>query len=489
VAKDNAGPTGTVQRPPASISRTLARFACSLEFDALPPVVVDKAKAVTLQALVSALAGWRHAPARRTIELIKREETAAGRGSTILVDGSTVTKAGAGYANSELMHAGGKMDSYRVLTHPSTTVMAAALVAAEAGDRSGRDLITAVVAGYEVQARLASEWIPSTQARGFRSSPVYGIFGAAVTAAKLMGLNEDQMNSAIALCVNLAAGNLEGARSGGQPTVIHAPSATRNALLAVLLAQDGLVGGETTLEGAAGFYHSYAGSNTGELIYGFRGQATTGFGSITSELGRRWEVMDTVFRIYSTNTFNMPLVDVTAALCTRHDIRPADVERVEVMMNWLETLYPSPAFPSRSAPTTPGSSQYFCAYGIIARAYPVARGEVMSATADPADPPGVLELMRRVTIVPSKDQHLLAPTITIIMRNGERHTATATGREFMFDLDEEARRIRPLGPELPLSAERFDELIETVRQLDREVAASRLIELTITSAPDRAAAG
>src|ERR1700735_2152090 len=115
--------------------------------------------------------------------------------------------------------------------------------------------------------RMAAEFIPTVMARGFHAGPVFGIFGAAVAAAKIQGLNQDQIHSAIAQCVNLAAGNLEGIRSGGRS--LREGGAVRNALLAVAMAKHGTPGGETTLEGEAGFYHSYVGNNLGQLRYSF----------------------------------------------------------------------------------------------------------------------------------------------------------------------------------------------------------------------------
>ena len=104
-------------------------------------------------------------------------------------------------------------------------------------------------------ACMASEFIPTVMSRGFHAGPVFGIFGAAVAAAKIQGLNADQIHSAIAQCVNLASGNLEGIRSGGRS--LREGAAVRNALLAVAMATHGTPGGETTLEGEAGFYHAY----------------------------------------------------------------------------------------------------------------------------------------------------------------------------------------------------------------------------------------
>ena len=60
--------------------------------------------------------------------------------------------------------------------------------------------------------RLAADFIPTVMARGFHASPVFGIFGAAAAAAKILQFAEGQVNSTIALCAHLAAGNLDGAR-------------------------------------------------------------------------------------------------------------------------------------------------------------------------------------------------------------------------------------------------------------------------------------
>src|SRR2546426_12847209 len=78
--------------------------------------------------------------------------------------------------------------------------------------------------------RLAADFIPTVMARGFHAGVVFGIFGPAVAAAKMMRFTEDQVNSTIALCASLAAGNLEGPRSGGR--ALREGGAVRNAMLA-----------------------------------------------------------------------------------------------------------------------------------------------------------------------------------------------------------------------------------------------------------------
>src|SRR5690349_21628519 len=170
----------------ASISRQLAQFVSKLRYEDLPPEVVDRAKGVTLQCLASVLIGSKTQAGKQAVKLIAEEEAGVKKGATILVDGTTATKGGAAYANSEMALAGGKFDTFRMLTHPGTSIIPGALVAAESAGASGKDLLTGVAVGYEVMERLAAEFIPTVMSRGFHPGPVFGIFGPAVAGAKIL---------------------------------------------------------------------------------------------------------------------------------------------------------------------------------------------------------------------------------------------------------------------------------------------------------------
>jgi hypothetical protein len=398
----------------------------------------------------------------------------------VLCSGTKLTKAGAAFVNSEMILAGGKWDTFRMLTHPGTAILPAALVAAETTGASGKQFLTAVAAAYEVMERMAAEFIPTVMARGFHAGPVFGIFGAAVAAAKLQQLDAGQVHSAIAQCVNLASGNLEGIRSGGRS--LREGAAVRNALLAVAMAKHGTPGGETTLEGDAGFYHAYTGNNLGRLTYSFTGRTSTDLGKITEGLGRDWIFLETLYRIYSTAGYNIAHVDVTAKLCAEHNIAYPDIDRIEAVVNWFETEYPSPAFPVPGSDGKPrvGSTQYFTAYGAVTRGYPLLRG----AQPGPGetDPPEALDLMHRVTLIPMVRRTLFGPRITVFTKDGRSVTREGTGREFIWDFEEEARRIQPVVPGLAIPPEHFAELIDICRHLEQtDSSAHKLIALTIPS--------
>ena len=119
----------------------------------------------------------------------------------------------------------------------------------------------------------------------------------------------------------------------------------RNALLAVALAKHGTPGGETVLEGEAGFYHAYAGNNRGELRYSFTGANRTDLAKITEGLGRDWIFLETLYRIYSTAGYNIAHVDVTAKLCEEHNLRYEDIDRIEARGQLARDRISEPGLP------------------------------------------------------------------------------------------------------------------------------------------------
>ncbi|MFT5445768.1 MAG: 2-methylcitrate dehydratase PrpD [Gammaproteobacteria bacterium] len=460
-----------------SLSRKFSAWVHALRYEDLPADVVDRAKGVTFQALTSALVGSGMADAQQMLAMMREEEPCGQGEISVLVDGTRLTRGSAAMVNSELIFCGGKWDTFRMLTHPSCAILPSALMAAQVTGASGREFITAIVAAYEVMERMAADHIPTVMSRGFHAGPVFGIFGAAVAAAKLMRLDAEQIHGAIAQCVNLASGNLEGIRSGGRS--LREGAAVRSALLAVAMARHGARGGETVLEGEAGFYHSYAGNNLGQLRYSFTNDNRTKLDTIADDLGDRWIFLETLYRIYSTAGYNIAHVDVTAALCTEHNILPADVERIEAVVNWLETEYPSPAFPIPARAPTPGvgSTPYYSAYGVVQRGFPL--NKFVERGTGPEDPPEVLELMHKVKIIPSPGHTLFGPTVTIHLKDGRSVTRAGTGREFIWNFDGLCARIGGIADNLPIPAEQYRELMAACSTLDELPRAEQLVALTM----------
>src|SRR4030095_2108420 len=140
------------------------------------------------------------------------------------------------FANGVVCAVTNQCASYPMLTHPGVLIVPAGLATAEGEGRSGRELLTALVAGYEVQCRCARDFIPSTPARGFRASPVYGILGCAATTAKLLGLDAAGVGNAIKLAASFAGSLIEGQRTGARDADFAEAQAARSGMWAASLA-------------------------------------------------------------------------------------------------------------------------------------------------------------------------------------------------------------------------------------------------------------
>ena len=454
---------------PDSLSRQLARWAVNLDARDLSAAVIDKMQTSLLHATVVAIIGAETHHGRAAVHLALAEE-ASPDGATVLANGGRATRCGAAFANSKLMHATNQADSYRMLTHPGPCVIPAALASAQMNGASGAGLLTAMAVGYEVESRIAGDFIASTQARGFRSSPIYGTLGAAVATGKLLQLTEDQMVTAIALASTFTAGTNEGPRSGGREMMFHEPQSTRSGIMAALLAREDVRGSEEALEGPAGFYNAFTGNNRGELSYVFTGPQQVAFDPVVEDLGSRWELLHTVLKMYPTAGYNCPVIDLMSDIRSAHDLNVDDIEKITVDMNWLETLYPSPAFPNPSrGQAIVGSTHYFTAYVAVNGSYPPLRTRIdpgddaESATAENHD--AVLRLMHKVETVGHKDRRAFAPRITIEMSGGTAYRGEYQGTELEWGLDMEERRLRPLFPEIQWPDEKLEAVVSACRRI------------------------
>jgi 2-methylcitrate dehydratase PrpD len=478
--------------PTTPIAVQLGEFAAGLRFEDLPAAVVDKAKALVNHAVTVGLVGAGHArsaAARRAVlehERLGPRRIGAGQGATVWIDGVRVTRAGAAFANGVAVAVNNQCDSYHMLTHPGVLIVPAGLATAEGEGRSGRELLAALVAGYEVQCRCARDFIPSTPAHGFRASPVYGILGCAATTAKLLGLDARGVGNAIALAASFAGSLIEGQRTGARDADFAEAQAARSGMWAASLAAQGFQGAATALEGEGGFYNAFTGSHTGDLSYTFTGPPKADLGEIVADLGRRWEVLDVKFKIYPTPGFNQPVVWLASEMVAKHPLVPEEIERLTLEMNYLETLYPSPRFPRPPAPDGSGFGRtaYMLAYTVIAGDYPVLESNVE----DPRDAGAaigadlaarVAALQRKVEIVGAVGRECFAPRLTITMKNGRRVVGEYHGRELMWDFARDAEVIRRFVPGLPIAPKRYESFVAAVAGLDKASSIDELVGLTL----------
>ncbi len=478
---------------PRPLAVQLGEFVANLRFEQLPPAVVDKAKAVVNHAVTVALAGFsseRPAAARQAVlsqERLGPRRVGTGQGATLWVDGARVTRVGAVFANGVAVAVNNQCDSYHMLTHPGVLIVPAGLATAEGEGRTGRELLTALAAGYEVQCRCARDFIPSTPAHGFRASPVYGILGCAATTAKLLGLDAEQTTHAIALAASFAGSLIEGQRTGARDADFAEGQAARSGLWAATLAAQGFQGAATALEGRGGFYNAFTGSHRGDLSYSFTGATAANLDDVVADLGRRWEILDVKFKIYPTPGFNQPVVWLASEMTAQHKLHDDTIDGITLEMNYLETRYPSPRFPRPPAPDGNGFGRtaYMLAYTVVTGDYPVLERNVENpedagASVGEDVAARVASLQARVEILGVVGRECFAPRLTFTLRGGRRVTGEYHGRELMWDFARDARELRRFLPGLPISPARYDALVQAIAGLDAAPAVDEILDLTLT---------
>jgi 2-methylcitrate dehydratase PrpD len=478
-----------------TLATRLGRFVADLRFEDMPHSVVDKAKALVNHAVTVGMVSIEATPttaARRAVlqdEGLGKRQVGRGQGATIWVDGSRATRVGTVFANAVSIAVNNQCDSYQMLTHPGVQIVPAALAAAEGEGRSGRELLTAVIAGYEVQCRCARDFIPSTPARGFRASPVYGILGCAASTAKLLGLDATQTTHAIALAASFAGSLIEGQRTGARDSHFAEAQAARSGVWAAILAAQGFQGARTALEGEGGFYNAFIGNNRGELSYAFNGPLKASLEDITAKLGETWEVLNVKFKVYPTVGFNQPVIWLAKEMVAEHAITATDIETATLEMNFLETQYPTPRFPQ---PPAADGSRFGRTHFILARTladgdFPVLEANIehageASAPMMSEQSARIAELQSRIEIIGVVGRDCFAPRLTVTLRNGLRLAKEYNGRELMWDFAKDAEVLERFIPGLPVTSDQYRGMVSAIGNLETAVTIDEVLRSTLAKA-------
>ena len=239
-----------------TVAEALSGFAYSLRFEDLPQIVIHEAKRRIIDSLGCALGAVEERPVKiaRSLAL----EVSCSRGATVLGTGHKSSPDLATFVNGIMIRYFDYNDSYASLTpsHPSDN-LSAALALTEAEGAGGRELITALVLGYEVQCRLCDA--ASLKVRGW-DHVTYGTLSTALVSGKLLRLTEEQMVHALGLAAvpNIT---LRLTRFGelSMWKGCASANAARNGVFAALLAKRGMTGPAPLFEGEKGFFDQVTG--------------------------------------------------------------------------------------------------------------------------------------------------------------------------------------------------------------------------------------
>lgn len=415
-----------------SLTRETAEFAAGLRFDDLPADVRRIARRCVLDGLGVTLAGTEQPvmdPLRGFLARVGGTQEArvvGDAGLRLPTPLAALWNGTAGHAmdwdDTQLAEAPGRV--FGLLTHPTVPPLSAGLAIAEMlGEVDGRTFLTAFVAGFEVECKLAEAIHPDHYLEGFHSSGTMGTFGAAVCAAKLLGFDAARIAGTVGVAASMASGIR--ANFGTMMKPLHVGRAAENGVMAALLVADGLIASPEALDGPWGFLEVAGRGADVDLLVG--------------RLGDPFSIVSPGVSIkpYPCGVLTHPTIDAMLAATREHGLRPEDIRRVLVHAgrNILE--------PIRYEIAHDGLQAKFSLAFLLSAAIVAGRAGKAEFTDDFVRSPAVQEMQRRIATV----HDLEFDRLGFDRIRSRLEIEVMDGRTIEFSADERYRG----GPENPLT--------------------------------------
>jgi 2-methylcitrate dehydratase len=299
-----------------SITERLADYVVGIGYDDLPPAVVDKAKELLVYQLGLALRGRSTRAGMRAVG-VALELSGSERGCSVVGERLRAALPDAVLANSALMTSSGLTDLlFPGGALPGHVVHPAAWAVGELSKASGRELITAVVLGYDVMGKLHNGRLPYELEVPRPTKAAVEPFGVAATAARLLGLSREQTVDALGHAGQTVMGLYEGPHA----ELMH-PLAARNGVQAAVFAKSGIPAPRTVVEGPYGVYRTFFLEEVPDNVYDQLATLGTDFA-----LAGAWTTR------YPVSSTNAHPIELTRRLVAEHCLTPGDVAAVDLVL-------------------------------------------------------------------------------------------------------------------------------------------------------------
>ena len=333
---------------PPDATRTLAAFASGLQYASIPQAVVDRMKTSLIDSIGCCLYGISLPWTRHVLAMA--QEDGCRPAAAIFGAGERTSPGNAALVNATAGHAFELDDIHKEsIVHPGSLALPAiAALAGQAGQRSGRDWLAALTAGYEVGTRVGNAATMQLFFRGFHPQGTSGCFVAAAAAARMLGLDADQTQHAYGIAGSQAAG-LMAAQEGAMVKRLHAGRAAQGGIMAALLARRGFTGIANVLEADYGGYLSaYSGAPAPARL--------------TDGLGKDWEAGKVGYKPYASVTSIHAAQDALRTLCREGALTAGDIARIRVGVSSMTHVHC--AWPYRAQGVTAAQMNLY--YGLAA---------------------------------------------------------------------------------------------------------------------------
>lgn len=328
-------------------ANVLARYVAKTGFETLPPRVVELTKLFVLDTLGTMMAGSAAPGCRNVVELVK--EWGGKAESTIAVYGGAVPASQAVLANITMAHALDLDDLHDdAVVHCSCCQIPVGLAMAEQTGRNGKDLITSIALGIDLSCRLGVAIGPAI---GFTRSGTCNIFGAAANTAKMLGLDEDGIRNALAICLSQAAGSAQVVMDGALVKRMQPAFAGHAGVLSAFLSRAGIKGPLGVFQGKYGFFELYK-----------RGETVPD--RLTDGLGESFEIENVSVKLFCGGRYIHGPAEAAIDIATRENLRADDIARMTVFLPKMAYDYVGRPFEPGESPQV--NAQFSAAYAAAA---------------------------------------------------------------------------------------------------------------------------
>jgi len=364
-----------------SLAKSLAERIAAMRYEDLPPEAVHWNKVALLDTVGVALAGARE----DTTALVAETLELKPESGPCLVLGSTkrVAALDAALVNGVAAHALDYDNTAKNFGgHVSAVMVPALLAAAEAHGSSGRDLILAHAAGYELGNAIGRSVNPEHSEKGWHPTATLGVFAVTAACARLLKLTPEQTATALGLATSLSAGLK--ANFGTMTKPLHAGQCARGGLLAALLARKGFTANPDAFEHKQGFFNVFAGAGHYDAKRALEGWGT-------------WEIINpgASYKLYPCCYSTHSAVEATLNLVRRHG--PFDARSISTIET--RTHERGLAHTDRPAPDSPLAAKFSVQY-CVARAALDGKVVLEHFEGDAYREPAVKDLLARVRATP-----------------------------------------------------------------------------------------
>ena len=296
------------------LAEILAEFVVREKYESLPPETVEKAKEFALD-LIGCMIGSSKRPQINILTEVLKAEGGNSR-SSVVAHGFKTSMMNAALLNGTSGHALDFDDDHREGTmHPSVAVFPAVLAVGENRGVTGKEFLLSYILGLEVMIRIGESFLGKSYYQGFHPTGTCGVFGAASSCAKVMGLDVERTKYALGIAGSFASGTQECTGEGAWQKPLQAGHPAMGGVLAASLAEKRFIGAGTVFDGPNG------------LIRAFSFKDQYDYGRITETLGKKWEMKDTSIKMYACCRFCGPVFDCALDLY-RQGVRSDNVKRI-----------------------------------------------------------------------------------------------------------------------------------------------------------------